>query len=54
MIFLANPPSYEALSEEFAYEVTFKRESEARRQAEPLRYAFSGVLAFPHQDGHFR
>jgi len=44
MIFLANPPPYEALSEEFAYEVTFKRESEARRQAEPIRYAFSSAL----------
>lgn len=44
MIFLANPPSYEALSEEFAYEVTFKKESKARRQAEPLRYAFSSAL----------
>lgn len=44
MIFLANPPSYEALSEEFAYEVTFKRESDVRRKAEPIRYAFSNGL----------
>ena len=44
IIFLANPPAYEELSETYAYEVTFKKESEARRQAEPVRYAFSTML----------
>jgi 2-polyprenyl-3-methyl-5-hydroxy-6-metoxy-1,4-benzoquinol methylase len=44
IIFLANPPAYEELSETYAYEVTFKKESEARRQAEPIRYAFSTML----------
>lgn len=44
IIFLANPPAYEELSETYAYEVTFKKESDARRQAEPVRYAFSTML----------
>lgn len=44
MIFLANPPAYEELSDTYAYELTFKKESEARRQAEPIRYAFSTLL----------
>jgi len=44
IIFLANPPAYEELSETYAYEVTFKKESDARREAEPIRYAFSGML----------
>mgnify|MGYP000501129504 CR=1 FL=1 len=44
MIFLANPPAYEELNETFAYEVTFARESQARRQAEPIRYAVSAML----------
>ncbi len=44
IIFLANPPAYEELSVTYAYEVTFKKESDARRQAEPLRYAVSTLL----------
>lgn len=44
IIFLANPPAYEELSETYAYEVTFKKESDARKQAEPIRYAFSTML----------
>lgn len=44
IIFLANPPAYEELSETYAYEVTFKKESSARQQAEPIRYAFSTML----------
>ena len=44
IIFLANPPAYEELSETYAYEVTFKKESSARQQAEPIRYAFSTLL----------
>ncbi len=44
IVFLANPPAYEALSEDFAYELTFKKESAARKQAEPVRYAFSTAL----------
>ena len=48
IVFLANPPAYEALSETYAYEVTFRKESAARKRAEPLRYAFSALLK------HFR
>lgn len=41
IVFLANPPSYEELEETYAFEVTFEKESEARRRAEPIRYAIS-------------
>jgi len=44
MIFLAIPPAYTELSENLAYEVTFKKESEARQKAEPIRYAVSTAL----------
>lgn len=44
IIFLANPPAYEELSETYAYEVTFKKESKARQEAEPIRYAISTGL----------
>jgi 2-polyprenyl-3-methyl-5-hydroxy-6-metoxy-1,4-benzoquinol methylase len=43
-IFLANPPAYEELSETYAYEVTFEKESRARKEAEPVRYAISTAL----------
>lgn len=48
IVFLANPPAYDAYSEQFAYEVTFAGESAARRRAEPVRYAVSTALK------HFR
>jgi hypothetical protein len=44
MIFLANPPAYEALSETYAYERTFLQAADARRQAEPIRFRFSAQL----------
>lgn len=44
IVFLANPPAYEELSQDFAYEVTFEKETQARKQAEPLRYAISTAL----------
>ncbi|HEX8404940.1 MAG TPA: class I SAM-dependent methyltransferase [Duganella sp.] len=44
IVFLANPPAYEALSRDFAYEVTFEKECKARRRAEPIRYAISSAL----------
>lgn len=44
IVFLANPPAYEALEETFAWESTYAKESKARREAEPLRYAISSVL----------
>lgn len=44
IIFLANPPAYEELSETYAYELTFTQAAAARRQAEPIRFAFSAML----------
>ncbi|MES2324352.1 MAG: class I SAM-dependent methyltransferase [Pseudomonadota bacterium] len=44
IIFLANPPAYEELSETYAYELTFRQATQARRAAEPLRFAFSAML----------
>ena len=44
IVFLANPPTYDQYSEQFAYEVTFADESAARRRAEPVRYALSTGL----------
>ena len=44
IIFLANPPGYEELSETYAYERTFEQDAMARRLAEPLRYALSSLL----------
>ncbi|SHG95431.1 bifunctional 2-polyprenyl-6-hydroxyphenol methylase/3-demethylubiquinol 3-O-methyltransferase UbiG [Massilia sp. CF038] len=44
IVFLANPPAYEELSETYAYEVTFEKESKARKEAEPVRYAISTAL----------
>lgn len=44
IIFLANPPLYAELDEEYAYEVTFEKESKARQAAEPVRYAASAWL----------
>ena len=35
-VFLANPPSYEALTSEHAWEVTSAAEKERRKSAEPL------------------
>ena len=43
-VYLENPPPYEAFEEEFAWEVTWKREAEARKQAEPFFYAVSSSI----------
>ena len=43
-VYLENPPGYDSLKAELAWEVTWQRESERRARAEPARYAFSGVL----------
>jgi SAM-dependent methyltransferase len=42
-VFLANPPSYEALKEEYAWEVTSKRETTRRQEAEPALHALSAA-----------
>ncbi len=43
-VFLENPPGYDALHETFAWQTTFKAESAARKQAEPLRYSASQAM----------
>jgi 2-polyprenyl-3-methyl-5-hydroxy-6-metoxy-1,4-benzoquinol methylase len=49
-VYLENPPPYEAFEEEFAWEVTWKNEAEARKRAEPFLYAISTrVKQFRHQ-----
>ncbi len=40
-VFLENPPGYESLQSEYAWEVTWQRETEARAAAEPVRNALS-------------
>jgi len=41
IVFLENPPGYEALKEEFAWEKTYQSEVESKKSAEPLRYKVS-------------
>jgi 2-polyprenyl-3-methyl-5-hydroxy-6-metoxy-1,4-benzoquinol methylase len=43
-VFLRNAPTYERLTEEFAWESTYRNESKARSQAEPIRYAISTFI----------
>ncbi len=43
-VFLENPPGYESLKEEFAWEVSWHQEVERRKTAEPARYAFSASV----------
>jgi len=43
-VFLENPPGYEALHDELAWQVTYQRECAARATAEPVRYAISTGL----------
>ena len=43
-VFLQNPPDYSHLEEDFAWEETFKKESNSRREAEPTLYAVSQSL----------
>ena len=40
-VFLENPPDYAAFVDEFAWEVTLKKESDRRKGAEPLLYFVS-------------
>ena len=40
-VFLENPPSYESLKQDLAWQVTSQRESRHRESTEPLRYAAS-------------
>ena len=40
-VYLENPPDYDSLKEDLAWQVTYQRESQQRAAAEPLRYALS-------------
>ncbi|MDP1693272.1 MAG: class I SAM-dependent methyltransferase [Burkholderiaceae bacterium] len=40
-VFLENPPGYESLKEDLAWQVTYQRESQQRASAEPIRYTLS-------------
>jgi len=40
-VFLENPPGYDSLKEDLAWQVTHQRESQQRAAAEPLRYTLS-------------
>lgn len=40
-VFLENPPGYESLKEDLAWQVTYRRESQQRAAAEPIRYTLS-------------
>jgi SAM-dependent methyltransferase len=44
LVFLENPPDYDAFVEDFAWEVTSEKTSQARKQAEPVLYAASSAL----------
>jgi 2-polyprenyl-3-methyl-5-hydroxy-6-metoxy-1,4-benzoquinol methylase len=49
-VYLENPPPYEGLKEEYAWEVTWKKEAESRKEAEPFLYAISTVFkSFRHK-----
>jgi SAM-dependent methyltransferase len=41
LVYLENPPGYESLNQELAWEVTYAREAAARKAAEPALYAMS-------------
>lgn len=43
-VYLQNPPEYEHLKEDFAWERTYLQESSSRQQSEPLRYAISQFI----------
>ena len=40
-VYLENPPGYESLKEDLAWQVTHQRESQQRASAEPVRYTLS-------------
>ena len=44
IVFLENPPGYEALKEDFAWEKTYESEVNKRRADEPIRYKISSFL----------
>ena len=44
MVFLENPPSYDRLAEEFAWQKTYETETKRRKQAEPFLSRISGMV----------
>ena len=43
-VFLENPPRYEALKHDYAWEVTSRRQTEDRRAAHPVLHTLSAAL----------
>ena len=43
-VFLENPPRYDSLRQDYAWEVTSRHQSESRRASEPLLHALSGAF----------
>jgi SAM-dependent methyltransferase len=43
MVFLENPPGYESLKSEFAWEVTYEKEAAKRRTSEPMLQSLSAA-----------
>lgn len=44
LVYLENPPIYEALADEFAWEKTYAEEKQRRQKAEPIISRISGVV----------
>lgn len=44
LVYLENPPGYDSLKSELAWEVTWQQRADARAQAEPARQAVSGAV----------
>ncbi|MBN1361966.1 MAG: methyltransferase domain-containing protein [Sedimentisphaerales bacterium] len=44
MVFLANPPAYEYLSQEHAWTSSYEQESQSRRRREPILHALEDVF----------
>ena len=44
IVFLENPPGYEALKEDYAWEKTYESEVKKRKTDEPIRYKISSLL----------
>ncbi len=42
-VYLENPPGYEALKEDLAWEVTYEKERTRKKNAEPVRYQISKI-----------
>ena len=44
LVYLENPPDYEAFVEDFAWDKTYRKTAEERREAEPFLYGLSSMV----------